>query len=78
MVATHSCRICHESSSKTYIAKEMMYGTRDEFEYFECENCGCLQISEIPTNLGDYYPSNYYSFKRLDYRFSHVLPININ
>ena len=39
-----------------------MYGTRDKFDYFECSACGCLQIGELPENLADYYPSNYYSF----------------
>jgi hypothetical protein len=39
-----------------------MFGTRDEFRYFECSECGCLQISEIPTDLTKYYPSEYYSF----------------
>jgi len=37
----------------------MMYGTRDVFEYFECLNCGCLQIASIPENLGDYYKAYY-------------------
>lgn len=40
----------------------MMFGTREEFEYFECNNCGCIQISEIPVNLDKYYPDTYYSF----------------
>jgi SAM-dependent methyltransferase len=40
----------------------MMFGTRDEFGYWECSTCGCLQIVEIPSNLGSYYPDNYYSF----------------
>lgn len=31
----------------------------DEFDYFECSNCGCLQIKEIPENIGKYYPDNY-------------------
>lgn len=39
-----------------------MFGMRDEFEYFECSKCGCLQIKEIPANLNKYYPNNYYSF----------------
>ena len=42
----------------------MMFGTRDEFDYFECASCGCLQIAEIPPNISDYYPSNYYSFHK--------------
>lgn len=58
------CGICDNSlKNKTYIAKEMMFGYRDEFEYFECSNCGCVQILEIPSNLSKYYPDNYYSFQ---------------
>ena len=40
----------------------MMFGFADEFEYFECSNCGCLQIMEFPENIGKYYPSKYYSY----------------
>ena len=39
----------------------MMFGTRDEFEYFQCECCGCLQITNIPRNLNQYYPPTYTS-----------------
>ena len=39
-----------------------MFGTRDEFAYWECSACGCLQILEVPNNLGDYYPDNYYTY----------------
>lgn len=42
----------------------MMLGFRDKFKYWECSNCGGLQISEIPENLDRYYPTNYYSFER--------------
>ena len=42
-----------------------MFGFRDEFTYFECSKCGCLQIAEIPKNIGKYYPSNYYSFQKV-------------
>lgn len=58
-----TCRICGNSNAnKTHIAREMMYGYRDEFEYFECSSCGCLQIKEVPDNLSKYYPHDYYSF----------------
>lgn len=40
-----------------------MFGFRDEFIYFECGGCGCVQIAEIPQNLSKYYPENYYSFQ---------------
>ena len=38
-----------------------MFGFRDEFTYFECHECGCLQIKEIPKDMARYYPSNYHS-----------------
>lgn len=43
----------------------MMYGLNESFDYLECSNCGCLQITDIPEEMGKYYPEdNYYSFKR--------------
>jgi len=40
----------------------MQLGLREEFEYFECSKCGCLQIAEVPPDLSKYYPENYYSY----------------
>lgn len=42
----------------------MMFGYRDEFNYYECSKCGCVQIEEVPANLPKYYPPNYYSFQQ--------------
>jgi SAM-dependent methyltransferase len=57
------CRICGNiEGNKEYIIKEMHFGFGEEFVYFQCENCGCFQIKNIPYNLPKYYPSNYYSF----------------
>jgi len=45
-------------------AKEMMFGTRREFDYDECADCGSLQIAAIPDDatIAAAYPSDYYSF----------------
>ena len=69
-----TCRICGNINGlKHYTVKEMMMGTHDVFDYFQCPSCGCVQISEIPANLGKYYPENYYSYrsksKNLSYKF---------
>jgi len=40
----------------------MMLGLRDRFEYFECRECGCVQIAAPPADLSKYYPPDYYSF----------------
>lgn len=63
----HVCRICGNSqNNKTFVAKEMMLGLREEFLYYECSNCNCLQIAEFPEDMGRYYPSGYYSFRKID------------
>ena len=60
------CRICNEENeNRSYIAREMMFGFLDKFIYFQCSNCGCLQIHDIPLNISKYYPPEYYSFKPL-------------
>jgi SAM-dependent methyltransferase len=59
-----SCRICQSTEvSCRVVAREMMFGFRDQFSYFECAACGAVQIEEIPADLGRYYPRNYYSFQ---------------
>lgn len=58
------CRICGNIKyNKFYFALEMMFGTREEFEYIECNNCGCLQIKTIPDNIEKYYPNEYNAFE---------------
>ena len=43
-------------------AREMMFGTREAFDYLECAECGTLRIARIPNDLSAFYPSAYYSF----------------
>lgn len=57
------CRICGAPAPDARITvREMMFGTRDEFAYFECSACGCVQIDPIPADLGRYYRQEYHSF----------------
>lgn len=63
------CKICGNSeNNKEFNIREMMFGFRDEFAYFECSKCDCLQITEIPKNIGKHYPTNYYSFNNLSFK----------
>jgi len=58
------CQICNNTQGHEFVfAREMMLGFCDEFLYFKCPVCGCLQINEIPQNLSKYYPKNYYSYQ---------------
>jgi len=59
---TFACRICeNREDNLIHTAREMMFGTRDEFDYLECGACGTIQILELP-DLSRYYPDNYLSF----------------
>jgi SAM-dependent methyltransferase len=57
-----NCAVCqNKSSNKVFVAREMNFGLRDRFEYFECASCGCVQIKETPADLSQYYPPQYYA-----------------
>lgn len=58
-----TCRICSNGSGNVaYRVREMHLGLREWFDYFQCAQCGCLQISDFPPDMAKYYPPRYYSF----------------
>lgn len=60
----YRCRICGNTAANTaYDVREMLHGSREKFRYFQCSNCGCLQISCIPTDLARFYPADYQVYK---------------
>lgn len=64
MTTNYVCKVCGEpSNTDVYTVKEMMFGKKDEFLYFQCSRCECLQIAEFPKNISEYYPENYYSLE---------------
>ncbi|MBT3515659.1 MAG: class I SAM-dependent methyltransferase [Nitrospina sp.] len=57
------CRICDlKEYHPVYRVREMMCGLDEEFLYFQCVQCKCLQIIEFPANISKYYPKGYLSF----------------
>lgn len=60
-----NCPVCQsEEVSSEYQVKEMMLGSREMFSYSQCKICECLFLSQVPEDLGKYYPENYYSYNR--------------
>ncbi len=58
-----TCRVCGNTERNTaYSIHDMMFTVGVSFNYFECSNCGCLQISKVPEDLSKYYPADYYSY----------------
>ena len=65
MNSNRACKICKNTEgNQAFTVREMMYGTKDEFEYLECRSCGCLQILVIPESLAKYYPEDFYAFQQ--------------
>ena len=59
----NDCKICGaHGPHQAYRAREMMFGLREEFRYFECIACACLQIQVIPDDIERFYPRDYYAF----------------
>lgn len=56
-----ACEGVHEATA--FIATERLLGTLEQFEYWECPHCGCVQIAQIPEDLARHYPERYFAFK---------------
>jgi len=57
-----TCRICGAPDGKKFNVREMLFGTREKFDYFQCPTCQCLQIENVPRDMSAHYPDGYYSF----------------
>jgi len=60
-VSDYQCRCCgHDCYADTLWAREMMYGTRERFQYDRCASCGSLQLRDVPEDLARFYLSDGY------------------
>jgi len=57
------CSVCGDVRGAVHHAREMMYGTRDEFSYLECAGCGCVQLIDPPADPSSYYAADYHALK---------------
>lgn len=56
------CKACNNNApAPSFRAKEMMFGTREEFTYETCPQCATIQIASVPDDLDRFYPADYYS-----------------
>lgn len=55
------CRICGGRLESSFEAREMYSGSREGFGYSTCTICRCLQIDEIPSDLGRFYANGYFT-----------------
>ncbi len=60
-----ACQICgNNQNNETFKVREMYFGTREEFSYLKCFECGCLQIINPPEDLSKFYPENYFTYQQ--------------
>jgi SAM-dependent methyltransferase len=62
---TEACRLCQSTGPhRTIAVREMMFGSRERFEYFSCAACDALQIIDAldGEELARHYPADYYSY----------------
>ena len=61
----NTCHVCGVTAEHPhYQPAERMFGWGDHFDYFQCLDCGCLQIAAPPDDLARYYPPDYYSLSQ--------------
>ena len=64
-ISNTACRICGSVGKRRFFsAQERQFGIGDQFNYFECAECGSLSNNSVPTQLSKYYPPQYYSFSQ--------------
>jgi SAM-dependent methyltransferase len=59
------CRLCRSAGPhQTVAVREMMFGSREAFDYFRCAACDTLQIVDAleGEELARHYPPTYYSY----------------
>jgi len=58
-----ACPICKSDKGTCHAVREMMFGMRQEFLYFECDRCCCMSLQNPPDDMAEFYPADkYYSF----------------
>lgn len=63
--ATSACPICGAAGPREQLRiREMMFATRESFDYLRCPACGTLQIQVVPADLERHYPAAYYSLSQ--------------
>src|SRR5882672_268231 len=60
-----TCKACLSNGEHhRHVFVEMMFGTKERFEYQECIDCGTIQRLSDIEDEGRFYPDRYYSFAK--------------
>jgi SAM-dependent methyltransferase len=57
------CAICGNAANNQELhVEELMFRSGGSFTYLQCDECGCLQLVDVPEDLSPFYPDGYYSY----------------
>lgn len=56
------CRRCHGAATPAWYASDRNRAVSDaRFPYLRCDNCGVVWLTEVPGDIGAYYPDDYHA-----------------
>ena len=60
---TSRCAVCRQNDLEVFVAREMLLGFREPFEYGFCRDCGAITRVSAVHDLARYYPHDYRPFR---------------
>ncbi len=51
------CEVCQSQAGTPHLVREMILGSGREFLYWECSECSCLTLVDVPGNIDQYHES---------------------
>lgn len=67
MIQTHHTPGCDGNETDWFRVNDRTRRiSASEFRYLRCERCGLIRLDNVPANLGNYYPNDYYELPTLN------------
>lgn len=67
MIQTYHTPSCDGTETDWFHVTDLnRHITTKEFRYLRCDRCGLIRLDNVPADLGDYYPDDYYALPSLE------------
>ena len=53
------CQVCQSQAGTPHLVRETILGSGREFLYWECSECSCLTLVDVPGNIDQYHAQSY-------------------
>jgi hypothetical protein len=55
----NSCQVCQSQIGTPHLVREFILGSGREFLYWECSDCKCLSLVNVPDDIDEYHAQSY-------------------